>query len=210
MRGKSTRVIWRTVVGGIVLAGIFGGRGELWSSGVTPLSQSGVSASAQAAPSEAESLQAAFIRIGEQVGPGVVSISTEQIERVKRYFRVHPFMGDRQFDEFFRNFYGDAPDQELRRFGLGSGVIIDARGFILTNEHVVAGADKITVTLASGREFTGVVKGTDSRSDLAIVKIDAKALPVVAPQGRGRRSLCRLGKQKGRRAMRSGHFFEYF
>ncbi len=120
MRGKVTRVIWRTVVGGIVLAGLLGGRDALWSSGIRPSLQGGLSASAQAASSEAESLQSAFIRIGEQVGPGVVSISTEQIERVKRYFRVHPFLGDRQFDEFFRNFYGDAPDQEFRRFGLGS------------------------------------------------------------------------------------------
>lgn len=179
MRGKTTRVMWRTVVGGIVLAGIFGGRGELWPSGVNPLSQSGLSSTAQAALSEAESLQSAFIRVGEQVGPGVVSISTEQIERVKRYFRVHPFMGDRQFDEFFRHFYGEAPEQELRRYGLGSGVIINADGFILTNEHVVAGADKITVTLANGQEFIGEVKGTDPRSDLAVVKIDATDLRVV-------------------------------
>jgi serine protease Do len=59
-------------------------------------------------------------------------------------------------------------------------VIIDEQGFILTNEHVVTEADKITVTLADGREFSGEVKGKDARSDLAVVKIDAKKLPVAA------------------------------
>ena len=68
--------------------------------------------------------------------------------------------------------------REFKRFGLGSGVIIDERGYILTNEHVIADASKITVTLYDGRELTGEVKGKDSRSDLAVVKVDAKNLPV--------------------------------
>ena len=138
------------------------------------------SSAAQAAPSEAESLQGAFVRIGQQVGPAVVSISTEQIERVRQYFRVHPFFGEEPFEDFFRQFYGEVPEREFKRFGLGSGVIIDERGFILTNEHVVADAEKISVTLADGREFIGTVKGKDPRSDLAVIKIDAKSLPVAA------------------------------
>jgi serine protease Do len=167
-------------VGGIVLVGLVDGRSELWSSSAKPPQTAGgsSSATAQAATGEAESLQAAFIRIGQQVGPAVVSISTEQIERVKQFFRVHPFFGEEPFEEFFRQFYGDVPEREFRRFGLGSGVIIDEQGFILTNEHVVADAEKITVTLADGREFTGLVKGKDPRSDLAVIKIDAKKLPV--------------------------------
>jgi len=148
---------------------------------------------AQAAPAptnEAESLQAAFTRIGEQVGPSVVSISTEQVERVKEYFQRHPFFGfstpegqaPSPFDEFFRSFNGEAPQQpEMRRFGLGSGVIIDAqKGLILTNEHVIADAEKITVTLSSGNEFPGTVKGKDPRSDLAIIKIDPKGKKLIA------------------------------
>ncbi len=139
--------------------------------------------------SEPESLQAAFVRIGQTVGPAVVGISTEQIERVRQYFRAHPFFngpggtGD-PFEEFFRQFYGDqggpgaaGPEREFHRFGLGSGVLIDSKGLVLTNEHVVANADKITVTLADGREFTGEVKGKDQRMDLAVIKIDAKKLP---------------------------------
>jgi serine protease Do len=63
--------------------------------------------------------------------------------------------------------------------GLGSGVIIDEKGNILTNEHVVNGADKVKVTLSDGREFEAEIKGKDSRSDLAIIKINAHNLPVV-------------------------------
>ena len=165
------------LVGGCLLVGLLSARVDLWSSSASPVSHSPQGTVAQA--QEAENLQASFIRIGQQVGPAVVSISTEQIEQVRRYFRVHTFFGPGgdPFEEFFRQFYGDAPQQEFRRFGLGSGVIIDARGFILTNEHVVADADKITVTLTDGRELTGEVKGKDPRSDLAVIKIDAKGLP---------------------------------
>ena len=141
--------------------------------------------SAQAASSEAESLQTSFIRIAQQTGPAVVSISTEQIEKVKSYYRNRPFFGltpgEEPFEEFFRQFYGEMPERESHRFGLGSGVIIDERGYILTNEHVIADADKITVTLADGREFKdAVVKGKDPRSDLAVIKIDAKKLSAAA------------------------------
>ncbi len=162
---------------------------QLWpsarqaSSNLSPGSYgSGISSTVQAAPSEAETLEQAFIRIGQQVGPAVVSISTEQIERVRQYFRVHPFFGPDgdPFEEFFQQFYGNTPQQEFHRFGLGSGVIIDPKGFILTNEHVVADADKITVTLSDGRELTGIVKGKDSRSDLAVIQINAQKLPVAS------------------------------
>lgn len=168
------------VLAAALLTALFSGRVDLWSSGVKSTAH-GTLSNAQAAPGEAESLEAAFIRIGQQVGPAVVSISTEQIERVKQYFRVHPFFGQEPFDEFFRQFYGDVPEQELRRFGLGSGILIDERGSVLTNNHVVADAEKITVTLADGREFVGEVKGKDPRSDLAVIKIDAggRKLPTV-------------------------------
>jgi serine protease Do len=168
--------------GGILLAGILAGSHDSWSGNARPMSLA--PSSAHASPLEAEALQTSFSRIAEQVGPAVVSISTEQIERVRQYFRVHPFFGfgfggeDDPFEEFFRQYYGDAPHQEFRRYCLGSGFIIDEQGYILTNEHVVADADKITVTLSDGRELVGEVKGKDPRSDLAVIKVDAKHLPV--------------------------------
>jgi len=141
---KRTLGLW--ILGGCLLAALLSGRVDLWSSSVSPVSRNPQGTVAQA--QEAEGLQAAFVRIGQQVGPAVVSISTEQIEQVRQYFRVHPFFGPGggdPFEDFFRQFQGDVPQQEFRRFGLGSGVIIDAQGLILTNEHVVADAEKIPV-----------------------------------------------------------------
>lgn len=164
----------------MIAVAIFAGRVELWSSSVPNMTVP----TAQAAPTSvgAETLEQAFIRVAKEVGPAVVSISTEQIEQVQRYYRGHPFFGgpgQEPFDEFFRQFFGEMPpSREFKRFGLGSGVIIDKRGYVLTNEHVIADADKITVTLADGREYSGTIKGKDQRSDLAVVKIDAKELPV--------------------------------
>ena len=175
MTGRASRGVGLWILSGVVLVGLLSSRVDLWSSSMKPTPQS-MTAIAHAAPGEAEVLQSAFMRIAQQVGPSVVSISTEQIERVRSYFQGNPSFGNEPFDEFFRQFYGDMPERESRRFGLGSGVIIDERGFILTNEHVVAGAEKITVTLSDGREIEGVVKGKDPRSDLAVVKIDAKKL----------------------------------
>ena len=130
----------------------------------------------------AEQMQQHFIDVSKKVGPAVVSISTETVQRmpVRRYqFGGSPFSdfdGD-LFERFFRDFYGDSDNREFKQRGLGTGVIIDEEGLILTNEHVVHGADKVTVTLPDGREFKGQIKGTDLRSDLAVIKIDAKNLP---------------------------------
>lgn len=129
----------------------------------------------------------AFIKVASGVGPAVVSVSTEHTEKIKRGIRRHsfgpqegPFGHDEFFDQFFRDFFGEdgMPGREYKQMGLGSGVIIDEEGYILTNEHVIQNADKITIALPDGREFKGEVKGTDPRSDLAIVKIKAHNLPV--------------------------------
>ncbi len=139
----------------------------------------------EAAPLDAaEQLQGRFVEVAKKVGPAVVSISTEVTERVR--IRRHPFgrhspfsdFEEDLFERFFRDFFGDEPmDREFKRRGLGTGVIIDEEGYILTNEHVVHGADKVTVTLPDGRELKGQIKGSDIRSDLAVIKIDAKNLP---------------------------------
>ena len=134
--------------------------------------------------SAAQALEQKFIEVGKKVGPAVVSISTEVIQR--QVIRQHrsddsPFSEFEKdlFDRFFEDFFGGSPEREFRSRGLGTGVIIDSEGLVLTNEHVVHGADKVTVTLPDGREFKGQIKGTDPRSDLAVIKIDAKSLPAV-------------------------------
>ena len=127
-------------------------------------------------------LRTAFIKVADKVGPAVVSISSERTSNIpqRRHFSQGPGMspfGDDFFDQFFKDFFGNIPEREYKQEGLGSGVIVDPDGFILTNEHVVSGADKITVNLPDGRSFNATVKGTDPRSDLAVIKIEAKSLP---------------------------------
>ncbi len=134
-------------------------------------------------------MEDAIINVANIAGKAVVSISSEHTAKLKgsrrRYYYSYPF-GSSPFgnnDElrrFFDDFFGGVPDREYKQIGLGSGVIIDPAGYILTNQHVIDEADKITVTLPDGREFKGAVKGQDSRSDLAIVKINAHNLPVAA------------------------------
>ncbi len=134
-------------------------------------------------------MEDAVIDVANTTGKAVVSISTEHTTKVKggkRFYFNYPFGGKSPFgeDEFFRRFFdeffGEMPDREYKQMGLGSGAIIDAEGYILTNEHVVNDADKITVTLPDGREFKGEIKGKDPRSDLAIIKINAHNLPVAS------------------------------
>ncbi|MFA5118491.1 MAG: Do family serine endopeptidase [Candidatus Omnitrophota bacterium] len=128
----------------------------------------------------------AVVNVAGSTGKAVVSISSERVSQapgVRRFYYGQPYGGnsygdDDPFRKFFEDFFGELPDKEYRQVGLGSGVIIDSEGYILTNEHVVNGADKISVTLSDGREFQGAIKGQDHRSDLAVIKINAHNLPV--------------------------------
>ena len=106
--------------------------------------------------------------------PAVVHIYTSQEVKVPR----NPFMDD----PFFRHFFGDRSGEETqRRSGLGSGVIVSADGYVLTNNHVVEGADQIEVALNDGRKMKAKVVGTDPESDLAVIRLSsADKLPVIA------------------------------
>ncbi len=123
---------------------------------------------------EAISLQESFIKVSKEVGPTVVSISTEQIQRYQTVYRPFSQFNNDSFKDFFSDFLVVGPQMELKRTGLGSGIIIDKEGHILTNEHVIHGTSKITVTLPDGREFEGRLKGTDEYSDIALIKIDSE------------------------------------
>ncbi|MBE9516808.1 MAG: DegQ family serine endoprotease, partial [Proteobacteria bacterium] len=113
--------------------------------------------------------------------PAVVNISTTRVIKRKTAGSNHnnPLFNDPMFkrffgDEFGRHFGGPRKRQES---ALGSGVIVDPKGYIITNNHVIAKADEIKVVLSDEREFTGKVVGTDPKTDLAIIKIKAKDLP---------------------------------
>lgn len=121
-----------------------------------------------------------FVQLVEKYGKGVVNISTVREARVVE--SADPFGFDERHAEIFRRFgfpfpFGGGPRQEPERRGTGSGFIISADGLILTNHHVVDGADEIKVRLTDNREFTGKVLGSDAKTDIAVVKIEAKDLP---------------------------------
>jgi len=118
----------------------------------------------------------AIVDAGERVGPAVVSISVTQI----RYVRQGPFaLSQDPFDQFFNRFFpGRIYGEEVSN--LGSGVIIDERGIVVTNEHVVRDAKEIKVSLPDGRTFDGTVVSADPTYDLAVLRIDGDNLPVAA------------------------------
>jgi serine protease Do len=119
-----------------------------------------------------------FSPVVKEVSPTVVKVFTTSAPKQQNY-QSNPFSDD----PFFRRFFGDQPRGQQRQFrapkqhGLGSGVIVSEDGYILTNNHVVENADEIKVSLADQREFTAKVVGRDDKSDIAVLKIDAKKLP---------------------------------
>lgn len=110
----------------------------------------------------------------QEVGPAVVRINASRT--------VNRNVPDMFRDPLFRDFFGSqvpqVPDKEIQR-GTGSGFIISANGQILTNAHVIDGADEVTVTLKDGRTLQGKVLGTDPVTDVAVVKIEAEDLPTI-------------------------------
>ncbi|CAM2141126.1 putative periplasmic serine endoprotease DegP-like [Pararobbsia alpina] len=144
-----------------------------------------------------------FSGLVDAYGPAVVNISAEHVAKTKlsspqQQRRATPFGNmspDDPFFQFFKRFYGDqfpggggqgqggdddgGSAQDQNSMSLGSGFIISQDGYILTNAHVVAGANVITVKLTDKREFRAKVVGSDKASDVAVLKIDAKSLPTV-------------------------------
>lgn len=120
-----------------------------------------------------------FVTLAENLKPVVVNISTTKNPPPVKRFHRSPNQSNDPFQDFFDRFFEDMPRRPQQQRSLGSGFIISDQGYILTNNHVVAGADEIKVRLSDGREFKGEVKGADDKLDLALVKIDTKEhLPV--------------------------------
>src|SRR5882724_8885816 len=125
--------------------------------------------------------QDAFVAVAEHVKPAVVFIRSQHVER-----------GDNQrLPPGFQDFFPNLRRRPQVEQGSGSGFIVSADGYILTNNHVVAGADKVTVRLYDKREFTAKVVGTDPNTDVAVIKIDARGLPTV---GFGNSDSTRVGE----------------
>ncbi|QTF94412.1 MAG: Do family serine endopeptidase [Halomonas sp. BM-2019] len=126
----------------------------------------------QAAPLSREQGPVSYTTAVEKAAPAVVNIySSRVVERDQ-----HPLMSD----PFFRQFFGDdVPARQRMLSSLGSGVIVSEDGYVLTNHHVIGGADQIQVALRDGRETLAEVIGTDPESDLAVLRIDLDTLPVI-------------------------------
>jgi serine protease Do len=130
-----------------------------------------------------------FADVVESVSPAVVNIAVMKVESAPTSFQYggQPgFRGDQGLPfEFFERFFDGNPNfdprgPQRRSEGQGSGFLIDASGYIVTNNHVAGGADQITVTMQDGRKFEADLVGNDPRTDLALIKIDATNLPYVA------------------------------
>ncbi|MCE5284192.1 MAG: DegQ family serine endoprotease [Deltaproteobacteria bacterium] len=124
---------------------------------------------------QTQMVPATFSDLAEQVRPGVVNIQV--VKKVQgadfRGFQGNPFGGRNPFEDFFGPFGMNPP--ERRQEGVGSGFIINREGYILTNNHVVEGADQIKVKLAGGDELAGRIVGRDPKTDLALIKVEASS-----------------------------------
>lgn len=122
----------------------------------------------------------AMSEISNAVKPAIVNISTTKTEKLSES-PYAPFFDD----PFFRRFFGDRfrhPEvpRERKTASLGSGVIVSSNGYILTNSHVIKDADEIKVLLSDKREFQGKIIGTDPKTEVAVIKIDAQDLPTIS------------------------------
>ena len=139
------------------------------------------------APNAAEALQSAFVSVAELVRPAVVHISPVQMaKRRGPPVAPGPFAEDPLLKDFFDQFFGPRGPgrrEEFHQPGLGSGVIIDKRGYVLTNNHVVRGADGVLLRLASKREYQGRIVGADVTTDLAIIQFEPDVPVAVATLG---------------------------
>jgi len=133
-------------------------------------------AAATAQVASAATLQTSYADLVTRVSPAVVTIRSTERARAAQQF---PFMDDPSFREFFGDRMPQQQQPPQRVQGVGSGVIVNSEGYILTNHHVVDGALEIKVELTDNRTFTAKLVGSDAPSDLAVLKIDARDLPTL-------------------------------
>ncbi len=132
----------------------------------------------QAPPHQSVGSEQAFITVSKAVTPAVVNISAKRNTNTQKEDFDFPFEGP--LKRFFGEKFGrKSPQHKRRGEGMGSGVIIESDGLIVTNNHVIEDADEIIVILSDKREFKGIIVGTDPKSDLAVIRIKAKGLPTI-------------------------------
>ena len=182
----------RVLIYPLVVAAVAFALGQAWPDLVGRAAyalESGQAAAAREQLKHVNDLSAAFQEVTKAIKPSVVNIRSIRKIEVNNRMRImpfpwrNPFFGSPFDDDFFERFFGprqqpwSTPDgqQHVQR-GLGTGLIVSDDGYIITNNHVVAQADDITVTLSDDRTFDAEVVGTDEKTDLAVLKIDAPNL----------------------------------
>jgi len=171
----------------LLASGIFACLGTgFWAHALWIGTRGGPAVSAPSPIITADALQAAFVSVAERVRPAVVHVGTVQVARGQRPEMGPGYSQDPFFKDFFDQFFGRTPGGprgEFRQPGLGSGVIIDKRGYVLTNFHVIRGADAVTVRLSSKQEYRGRTVGVDPKTDLAVVRFEPDTEPKTATLG---------------------------
>ena len=184
------QLVQKFVVATVAVAAV--GAALMWSGQSLPSSHasSGVQSSATAVALPITPGANGFTEVAKAVTPAVVNITTVMGEKVSDGRKIPDELRERM-EEFFggpqgpgvpRGFRGPQGPGEPRGHrggGQGSGVIVSPDGYVLTNNHVIEGAQEVTVTLPDKREFKGTIVGADPKTDLAVVKIDGQNLPTV-------------------------------
>jgi serine protease Do len=166
-------VVAALAAGGVLALGL-----RNWTSNpVFGASRVAVTEAHDPSPVSLGSLANGFSSILKPALPAVVNIHTSKV--VKPSSQQTPFFNDPFFRQFFGDQFGQAQPRPEREQSLGSGVIVSSDGIILTNNHVIDGASDIKVDLSDKRQFTAKLVGTDPKSDIAVLKIDATGLPTL-------------------------------
>ncbi len=137
----------------------------------------GSASAAKYLPAGRGEVELSFAPLVKTAAPAVVNIYTRKVVRSRR---LAPLFDDPFFRQFFgKNFgFGDGRPRQRIQNSLGSGVIVDSDGIVVTNRHVIEGADQITVVLTDRREFDAIIVGSDDRTDLAVLRIDSGGRPL--------------------------------
>ena len=181
-----SRLILRAALTALLLVAVAGGGYLLRDRLGRPAPREAAGPGTVSAVSLPEALQQSFVGVAEHVRPAVVHLGTIQRAKLRRGPSAPPGTDDPFFKDFFNQFFGSegpAPRGEHQQPGLGSGVIIDKRGLVLTNFHVVKGADEITIRLSDKRQYRGQILGTDPKTDLAVVRFQPDHALTVAALG---------------------------
>ncbi len=180
---KTFQVAVSTAAIALVVAAGAGTMAGSWATAKTGKTIPILMATQVSAAASQVNFQDGFAPIAKRAVPAVVNVSSSKVIRTPGGSISSPFFSD----PFFRQFFGNTlpndsqtPPSEERERSLGSGVIVNSDGYILTNNHVIDGAKDVKVSLGDKREFQARIVGTDPKTDIAVLKIDAKNLPVLA------------------------------